>query len=257
MRPRRAIVLAASRSRLGPLGADRPTAMQEVAGRALIDHQLDALADCGVRKIWIVAGPDAEGLREHVGSRATLLSCVDDEPRSALRSHWLSSPQLRAGAIVLEANVLFAPRLLRRLLASEYPDALLLDSHRPVDPRRVQVQLAGSFVIDLGRHLPPERVSGECVGLLKLGPEGGRRLVEVVTHRAGEKAVVPSPVEALAALAHTWPLQGLDTEGLPWARIDNSDDLDEARRVVAPHPDPSDTETQVNGRRSTGEQHAS
>ena len=50
--PKTALVLAAGLgTRMRPLTNDRPKALVEVGGRALIDHVLDRLADAGVEMI--------------------------------------------------------------------------------------------------------------------------------------------------------------------------------------------------------------
>ena len=54
---RTAVILAAGRgSRLGPRGEDRPKCLVEVAGRSLLDWQLDALHAAGIERVVVVGG---------------------------------------------------------------------------------------------------------------------------------------------------------------------------------------------------------
>jgi NDP-sugar pyrophosphorylase family protein len=79
-----AVILAGGQAtRLRPYTDTRPKAMVEVAGRPIIDYQLEWLAAHGVEHVVVSCGYKAEVLREHLGSRTegpetTLL--VEDEP---------------------------------------------------------------------------------------------------------------------------------------------------------------------------------
>ena len=68
--PTRAMVLAAGLgTRMRPLTEDRPKALVEVAGRALIDHVLDRLADAGVETAVVNVHWFADRLEAHLAAR--------------------------------------------------------------------------------------------------------------------------------------------------------------------------------------------
>ena len=68
--PRTAMVLAAGLgTRMRPLTDDRPKALVEVQGRALIDHVLDRLADAGVEKAVVNVHWFADRLESHLAAR--------------------------------------------------------------------------------------------------------------------------------------------------------------------------------------------
>ncbi len=82
--PQTAMVLAAGLgTRLRPLTADRPKALVEVAGRALIDHLLDRLAAAGVRRVVVNVHAFADRLEAHLAARGDLEVLISDE-RGAL-----------------------------------------------------------------------------------------------------------------------------------------------------------------------------
>ncbi len=79
-----AMVLAAGLgTRMRPLTDDRPKALVEVGGRALIDHVLDRLADGGVERAVVNVHWFADRLEEHLASRDRPAISISDE-RSAL-----------------------------------------------------------------------------------------------------------------------------------------------------------------------------
>jgi MurNAc alpha-1-phosphate uridylyltransferase len=68
--PTTAIVLAAGLgTRMRPLTDDRPKALVEVGGKALIDHMLDRLADAGVARAVVNVHAFADRLIDHLGRR--------------------------------------------------------------------------------------------------------------------------------------------------------------------------------------------
>jgi len=70
-RPPRAMVLAAGLgTRMRPLTLDRPKALVEVAGRPLVDHMLDRLADAGVSEAVVNLHAFADRLEAHLKQRS-------------------------------------------------------------------------------------------------------------------------------------------------------------------------------------------
>jgi MurNAc alpha-1-phosphate uridylyltransferase len=78
--PYTAMVLAAGLgTRMRPLTNDRPKALVQVAGRTLIDHVLDRLADAGVRRAVVNVHAFADLLEAHLKTRRDLEIVVSDE----------------------------------------------------------------------------------------------------------------------------------------------------------------------------------
>ncbi|WP_017606086.1 nucleotidyltransferase family protein [Nocardiopsis alkaliphila] len=79
-----ALILAGGQAtRLRPYTDTRPKAMVEVAGRPIIDYQLEWLTSHGVEQVVVSCGYKAEVLREHLRSRTEgpeINLLVEDEP---------------------------------------------------------------------------------------------------------------------------------------------------------------------------------
>jgi len=87
MIPTTAFVLAAGLgTRMRPLTDDRPKALVEVGGRALIDHMLDRLRDAGARRFIINVHAFADRLEAHLKACTDLDIVISDEREALLET---------------------------------------------------------------------------------------------------------------------------------------------------------------------------
>ena len=81
------MVLAAGLgTRMRPLTEDRPKALVEVAGRALIDHTIDRLESVGVQTVVVNVHHFAEQMEAHLGRRRWPRILISDERGGLLDS---------------------------------------------------------------------------------------------------------------------------------------------------------------------------
>jgi MurNAc alpha-1-phosphate uridylyltransferase len=81
------MVLAAGLgTRMRPLTDDRPKALVEVAGKALIDHVLDRLVEAGCEKAVVNVHWFADRLEEHLARRTDLEIVISDEREQLLET---------------------------------------------------------------------------------------------------------------------------------------------------------------------------
>jgi MurNAc alpha-1-phosphate uridylyltransferase len=159
--PAVAMVLAAGLgTRLRPLTLDRPKALVEVDGRALIDHVLDRLAAVGVRRAVVNVHAFADRLEAHLAARRDLEILISDEREALLETAGglKKARPLLGDAPILVANidsVWTDAQALSRLIAAWNPD--IMDDLLLTIPleRSLGFDGAGDFFRDDAGRLTP------------------------------------------------------------------------------------------------------
>ncbi|ABM61551.1 NTP transferase domain-containing protein [Halorhodospira halophila] len=186
----KAIILAAGQgTRLRPLTDDKPKCLVELAGKSLLDHQLDVLRAAGVDDIHVVAGYRADqlerpGFTRHINERYAETNMVGT--LFAAESVMTGESDL----IISYGDIVYEPRVLAALQAVDAPIGLAVDREwrrywaaRMDDPLADAETLKltdGDRVVELGKK--PEGyadIQGQYTGLIKVRADHVRRLPEV------------------------------------------------------------------------------
>jgi len=233
--PPQAIILAAGRGRrLGALTRTRPKCLLRVGARTLLEHQLAALAQHGIARVAVVIGYGADQVRQVGGSQAEYIVNPRSTLTNSLYSLWLARHLTDQGFLLLNADVLFHPELLTRLLASPYPDALTVERGQEFDDEQMKVQLDGERVVALSKQLDAGRAHAENVGVVKFSAVGARTLLAKMKELLAAGAEREFCPFAFSALAPHYPLHAVIINGIPWIEIDFVADLRRARQEVLP-----------------------
>lgn len=227
------LILAAGRgSRLGSYN-HTAKCLLEVAGRRLVEYQLEACAEAGVAPVALVVGFSADDVREVVGIRAEYIHNPRWESTNSLYSFLLAREWIDGPVVVMNSDILFHPDILHRVLAVR-GDAFAYDSTSGHAPEHMKVSVADGRLVDMSKELPLEQTSGENVGLLSFSAEGARALLDraaAIAAAGGEKNWLGAAVRQLAAERS---IRAVDIAGLPWGEIDSTFDLENVRKKVYP-----------------------
>ncbi|MFQ5672934.1 MAG: NTP transferase domain-containing protein [Nitrospinales bacterium] len=235
-----AILLAAGVGRR--LGAGEPKCLLPFAGQTLLARHLEILRACGIDHVTVGVGYQADQVRAAIAdldadSFVTTALNPDYEQGSILTLHALREPLTGGGDVLLmDADVLYDRRLLRRLLDSSHPDCCLLD--RNFEPGDEPVKLCvrdGALVEFRKKANVPCDFCGESVGFFKLAETTAQKLAAATQRYVDDGKTGECYEEALRDVLLASRTFGFeDITGLPWTEIDFPEDVERARRDILP-----------------------
>lgn len=242
----RAIILAAGvGGRL--FGDDRtqpPKSLIEFDGKTLLARHIELLQGFGI-----------EGLTLVVGYRKDLVSAeamafgpegyveIIENPMyrgGSLISLWHARETLRSGddTLFMDADTLYDPALLKRLIDSPIESAFLFDKELDEGEDPVRLCLRNGEIADFGKQIVGQfDAIGEWPGFTKFSVEAGSKLADSL-ERHIEAGHLMVPYEdamrdvILGERAGTFGI--VDISDLKWIEIDFPDDLQKAQDEILP-----------------------
>jgi len=236
----KAIILAAGvGKRLWLITQHRPKCLIEIGGKTLLHRYLEALASLGIQRADIVVGYKQEMIRAAVEANACGVGVnflVNDQfHRGSISSLWIARTALDDDVIVMDADVLFHREILRRLVQSSFPNALLMDDTVKQTGEECMVVVEGGRVIALTKQMPARYdLAGEGVGFLKVRYADTPHVVASLRSFVDREAWQMEYEDALVEFFRTVKVGHEVIGGLPWTEIDFPEDVEKAEREILP-----------------------
>jgi choline kinase len=237
----RAVILAAGVARrLGAAAGGRPKSLLEFGGATLLERHLVLLASLGVAPVTVVTGSQADLVEAALAGRARTVHNPDYLSGSIV-SLWTAREELTAGdeVLLMDADVLYHPDVLRRLVASRFRDCLLRDRGFEDGPEPVKLCTRHGTIVEFRKTVAPDieyDAIGESVGFFRFSPESARELALLAQQYLDQGRRDEPYEEAVRDLILREPSRfGVeDVSGLPWIEIDFPEDVTRAREEVLP-----------------------
>lgn len=231
------LILAAGRgSRLGDLTVDRPKCLTKLAGKALLDYQLQALRMGGCTEIGIVTGFSSNSLH---GRGDFQLHNQAWATTNMVGSLEIADKLLRERDVIVSySDIVFEPEAVLNLIHADARLAVTYDVNWEslwrrrfgdplLDAETLRIDTTGRL-IEIGRKPSGiSEVEGQYMGLLKISPSGwatlqeARRRIDVSTKRQQSMtALLDSAIEMSSAAITAIPYSGW------WFEIDTPRDLE-------------------------------
>lgn len=225
-----AVILSAGQgSRLLPLTIDRPKCLIKVGGKAIIDHQLDALAAAGVRRRIVVGGYRADRLAAHLAARGG-----DAELRinpfwavsSSIGSVWAARDALAGDFVIVNGDTVYTPELIRAGLADDAPGiGLFVEPIAHAEQDDMLVAVSDGVVTAVAKTLDPAAAHHRSLGFIVARQDGGayRAMLDAVIAR--EDGIRSFHHQIVHEIAQRQPVRPLLIRGGGWAEIDRPEDI--------------------------------
>ena len=182
-----------SQADLKTLLQDRPLCMVDIAGKTLLDRQLDLVRSSGLEEILVVGGHLHTKIKTE-GAR--ILHNPNYGQRGCADSILCAGDQLTRDALIIYSDILFDRKILDRLLESPHEITLVIDrAYRTLPARDKQLDLVsveeppkasagsrdlrlGAFkrIRSVGRRIPAEKAGHEFAGIAYLQAPGLEKL---------------------------------------------------------------------------------
>ncbi len=242
-----AIILAAGRrSRLAEHNPEgHPKCLMMFGGRSLLARHLELLNHFGVRTADLVVGFEADRIIDHVGTLALRPDVAFHfNPRyelGSVLSLWAAEDTLTSGepVIVMDADVLYHPAILQRLVETETENCYLLDRDFEHGDEPVKIAVHDGLMVEFRKQLADGMeydTIGESVGFFRFGPEIAAIIADECARFDTEGLADAPHEEALrnVLLARPESFGYEDVSGLPWIEIDFPEDVVRAAEEVLP-----------------------
>ena len=242
-----AIILAAGRgNRLADFNPDgRPKCLLEFEGKSLLSRQLDCLFRQGIKHVTLVVGYEADMILEHVAtldSRPEVAYVYNPAYSNGSVLSLLTAQKVLMGnepVLVLDADVLFHPKIMQQLIESSHKNCYLIDCDFVPGDEPVKIALHQDRMVEFRKALKDDLVFdtlGESVGFFKFQGEMAREIAEVCANYRADGLLDAPHEEALrdVLLKHPDEFACEDVSGLPWLEVDFPEDLERAIKDVLP-----------------------
>ncbi len=241
------IILAAGRGkRLAEFNPDgRPKCLLEFGGRSLLARQLDILFRLGVRHLTLVIGFEAEQIIDHVGTLSSRPEVAfaynpaytDGSVLSLLAAHEaLTSDET---VLLLNADLLFHPQIMRTLVDSSIPNCFLIDRKFSAGDEPVKIAMDRGKILEFRKVLPTDLqydTLGVSLGFFKFNGEIAAKIARTCETYQTEGFLDAPHEEALrdVLLAQPSAFACEDVNGLPWIDVDTPEDVERAIKRILP-----------------------
>lgn len=238
------IILAAGiGKRLGSTSESKPKCLLKFGGTSLLHRHLKNLTNFPVSEIILVYGYQRELIDVEINQfnlKIPLTTIYNpDYTMGSVVSFWCTNNFLKSGTniILMDADVLYDPRILQTLFETQKLNCFLLDRKFEPGDEPVKLCIRNGEIIEfrkrVDRALDFDK-QGESVGFFRFAPEMAGKLADraqfYIDNDRHEEPYEEVIRDLLLTEKQAFAFE--DITGLPWIEIDYPEDIAEADRIL-------------------------
>ena len=221
-----------------------PKCLLRFDSKTLLRRHIETLQALDIEKLVLVTGYHADEIEAEIGAIGArdyvrMIPNADFRQGSVV-SLWTAREELRGGTDILfmDADVLYAPILLERLMRSTHGNCFLIDRGFEPGEEPVKICLRNGTIVEFRKRIDVAHDTvGEWPGFLRLSPATAARIADATEtyidagrrdhpyEESFRNVVLNSPPGAFGVE---------DITGIPWIEIDFPEDLIRAERDILP-----------------------
>lgn len=237
-----AILLSAGKGvRMYPLTANTPKCLIDIGkGKTVLENQLDVLQECGIKKVYIVAGYRIEQVQAKIsghpanGMKVEVLHNPFYDTSNNIISLWLSTLLIDEPCISINGDDLFKANVITKLLDEKGDIVMTIDRKDSYDADDMLVFTEKNNVLAVGKDLDIKKANGESVGIIKYSKLGlgivKETLDVMLRNEQNHQRFYLSALQAV--MDRGFPVAFCEVEPHEWAEIDFHPDVSDVRAKV-------------------------
>lgn len=229
----KAIILAAGRgTRLYPLTLDKPKCLLKINGKTILDRQIEAIREIGIKDILIVTGYKKELIEHAVGNEARCKEYLGFEKTNNLHTLWSIKNELNNNFMCFFSDLIFDTEVIKRAKESPCDICLVVDTYKVLEGT-MRIKLVNGNLRGVGDYISVSNGSGNFIGIAKFSKKGARMLCEqmkkmVSAHTNDYYTIaIDSLIKAGIEIGY------VEVGDCPWIEIDTKEDLDNADKLLS------------------------
>jgi choline kinase len=237
----KAVILAAGvGTRLKPLTDHTPKGLVEVAGTPIIGHSLEAFYRAGIKEAILVTGHLHEQIEAFARQQPLPCTCVYNPRYDTANNYYSLLVAEKAlggeGFVKVDSDLVFRPAVLSRMLSAEADLCIGCDPtvQLGAEEMKLLVDEAGQ-IRGCSKQLDPAACVGESIGMEKIDASFSQTLFDELRAMDGEGFTDAYYEDAYHRLGQRGgnDIRAVDVAGLPWAEIDDAEDLAKANALFS------------------------
>jgi choline kinase len=240
----RAIILAAGiGKRLGEISGDRPKCLLEFDAISLLHRHITLLEQYGASEILVVTGYREDEIQASLDSLDIDIKVSTefnpDYESGSIISLWTAHSFLESGddIILMDADVLYDPEILKTLFKTQHQNCFLLDRDFVPGDEPVKICVLGNTLVDFRKQIEAQLqfdFQGESVGFFRFNSKVAKTLVQKCKDYIDSGKHDEPYEEILRDLLLQSPeeFHYEDVSGLAWIEIDFPEDVQRAQNEI-------------------------
>ncbi len=248
------LILAAGRgSRMQGLTEEKPKCLLKLAGKTLLDWQLESLTSAGLKNLLIVCGYKAEILqnRENSISYDTIINTRWAET-NMVQSLLSALPKIENKTVLASySDIVYSPQHIEKLLQCQGDICITYDTQwqelwqlRADNTSNDILADAENFLeengklLKIGSHAKSlDDVQGQYMGLLKFSPKGLKIIQDYVHSLPKERADKLDMTSLLSALLEQNNEISTVAISAKWCECDTQEDIEKYEEILKNNPE--------------------
>lgn len=225
-----AVILAAGK--MGDL--EEPVALLPLEEEGVLERMLKLLENSGIERFVVVAGYQAQKLRQKLGGRQNVVIVENDRHKwtGTMASLAAAREKLDGGFLVLKGNLVFEQRAVSALLADSSPFAVLLAGLSGTGEETfVELDELGDIFRFAKDIRQVNRIQGEFAGIAKVSPEV---LELMMAHYDRNQNPLLNFEYLLENIGRLYRFKGVMVDDLVWGQIWDRESYQKVMAQVVP-----------------------